>query len=88
MPATNVCDGDDRDIECDSLWSDLVYVTTRAPGISSISINVHAVLDGRAHPDPNRDWSDAAFEWDPEVTFARIAQEDNDAQDGGTVIDM
>jgi len=48
MLATNMCDGDDPAIECDSLWSDVVGVTTRAPGISSAPINVRAAADGDA----------------------------------------
>ena len=46
MLATNMCDGNDPAIECDSLWSDVVDVTTRAPGISGAPINVRAAADG------------------------------------------
>ena len=46
MLATNMCDGNDLAVECDSLWSDVVDVTTRAPGISSAPINVRAAADG------------------------------------------
>ena len=46
MLATNMCDGNDPAIECDSLWSDVVDVTTRAPGISSAPTNVRAAPDG------------------------------------------
>ena len=46
MLATNMCDGSDPAIECDSLWSDVVDVTTRAPGISSAPTGVSAVPDG------------------------------------------
>ena len=48
MLATNMCDGNDPTIECNSLWSDVVDVTTRAPGISSSPMNVRAAADGDA----------------------------------------
>jgi len=46
MLATNMCDGDDPTIACDSLWSDVVEVTTRAPGFPSAPTNVRAAADG------------------------------------------
>ena len=46
MLATNMCDGNDPNVECDSLWSAVVDATTRAPGISGAPINVRAVPDG------------------------------------------
>ena len=46
MLATNMCDGSDPAIECDSLWSDVVEVTTRAPGISGAPTGVSGVPDG------------------------------------------
>ena len=46
MLATNMCDGNDPNVECDSLWSAVVDVTTRAPGISGAPTNVRAVPDG------------------------------------------
>ena len=46
MLATNMCDGNDPNVECDSLWSAVVDVTTRAPGISGAPTNVSAVPDG------------------------------------------
>ena len=46
MLATNMCDGNDPAVECDSLWSDVVEVTTRAPGAAGPPTNVQAAPDG------------------------------------------
>ena len=46
MLATNMCDGNDPAVQCDSLWSAVVDATTRAPGISGAPINVRAAADG------------------------------------------
>ena len=48
MLATNMCDGNDPAVECDSPWSDVVDVTTRTPGISGAPTNVSAAPDGES----------------------------------------
>ena len=66
MLATNMCDGSDPAIECDSLWSDVVEVTTRAPGISSAPTGVSAVPDGDAAIDVS--WSAPADDGGTPIT--------------------
>ncbi len=46
------------------------------------------VPDNWTHPDPQRDWSNTAFEWDQGATFSYSAQEDADAEDGAALIDI
>ena len=46
------------------------------------------IPDGWTHPDPERDWSRVAFEWDKGVTISHTVKEDTGADDDATVIDM
>ena len=48
----------------------------------------YLVPDGWTHPDPNKDWSGTAFEWDQGVTVTRTANEDADTEDGGAVVEI
>ena len=66
MLATNMCDGNDPAVECDSLWSDVVDVTTRAPGISSAPRDVSAVPDGDSAIDVS--WSAPADDGGTPIT--------------------
>ena len=44
--ATNMCDTDNPNVECDSLWSDAVSATTDPPGQAGPPTNVQAAPDG------------------------------------------
>ena len=54
--------------------------------LSAYTSTQYLIPDGWTHPDPNRDWSGSAFEWDQGVTVTRTANEDADTEDGGAVV--